>query len=122
MTYEKHTKHTDMISTVQREDTVQASARKIFEHFEVGQSCTITGFVIMPDDSIDEKGKLVCDELIRLDFVENFNRSGSTRGNGMRRRRIRPENSIGDYLRKKTFQWQRKIIDNQVRYTIWRIQ
>lgn len=111
-----------MVEIVTRDDTVMECGRKVFHTYDVGMSCTIVGFVEMPDGEIKSKGELVWENLIQLDKVHNFVNAGKTHLNGQRRRRVMPENCCGDYLRNKTFKYQKNIIDNQVRYTIWRIQ
>lgn len=107
---------------VLKTDDWKESARKIFYTFDCGMNCGIEGFVIMPDDELKPKGELVLEEIERLDKVENFKFNGTSKGNGLRRKRIKPENTIGDYLRNKTFKWEKRILDNKVKYTIWRIQ
>lgn len=105
-------------------DTVYEMATKIFNKAIIGQSFAIDGFVIMPDDSVEHKGKLVLEEIERLDKVHNFgNNTGARFKNGIRRRRVRPENVVGDSIAHKAFKWEMRTLDNhKPRYTIWRIQ
>ncbi len=108
-------------------DSVILMATKMFFDYQVGQSATVSGFIEMPDDSTVAKGELVLEEIRRLDLVENFTdgfRGKGSRGKNIQRRKRKrmPENTIGDYLCQKTFKWKKNIINNQVRYTIWRIQ
>lgn len=105
-------------------DTVFIIAKKIFEKFTIMQSCAIDGFVEMPDESIEHKGKMVLEELERLDKVHNFgNNTGARFKNGIRRKRHRPDNVVGDSIAHKSFKWEMRILDNhKPRYTIWRIQ
>jgi len=103
-------------------DTFREMARKIFYTFDIGYSVAIFGFVDAQDGSLKPKGELVCEELRRLDRVENYVSNVGARGGGMRRRRNLPANHIGDYIKNKTFKWDMKEIDNKIKYTIWRIQ
>jgi hypothetical protein len=107
-----------MDTRIYAEDSVKETAKKIFYHFVLNQSCLVKGFVVGSDD-LEEKGKLVLDELRRLDELENHipNRSGK-----MRRRRNVLQNSIGGYVAQKIFRYKKETINSEVRYTIWRVQ
>jgi hypothetical protein len=94
-------------------DDVTAIADKIFELFEINQSCKVEGTVIMKGRLV-EKGRAVLDRLQLLDEITNTY-------NG-KRKRTRPENSVGGYEAHKIFKYQRRIVDDEIRYTIWRHQ
>lgn len=89
-------------------------AVKIFEQMDVHQSCSVGGFESASEDDIRAKGEVVIEELIQLDISKNC-RNG-------KRRRVRPENQIGDYVAQKAFKYQKRIVDGLVRYDFWRIQ
>lgn len=90
-------------------DNAEHTALIIFEKLELNASVTVYGF------EVDEpKGELVIKELQRLDILKNC-RSG-------KRRRVRAENQIGDYVAQKAFKWAKRIVDNKIRFDIWRIQ
>ena len=84
-------------------------ALKLFEELEVNASVTIYGF-----EGDEPKGEIVIREMIDLDVAKNC-RSG-------KRRRVRAENQIGDFVAQKAFKWAKRIVDNKIRFDIWRIQ
>lgn len=88
-------------------------AIKIFENLEVHQSVTVYGFELEGDDVL-AKGEIVVKEMIELDLLKNCK-------NG-KRRRVRTENQIGDFVAQKAFKWAKRTVDDKVRYDIWRIQ
>lgn len=106
----------EVASRVYAEDSGEDAANKIFYFFEVNQSCTIFGFQRMQDESMEEKGNVVLEELRKLDRKTNFQRSGK-----QRRRKILP-NTIGDWIAQKAFRWARVVLDGHPKYTIWRCQ
>ena len=95
-------------------DSVLMTASKIYYHFAVNQSCTVRGMVLVDDEPFP-KGEQVIIELERLDRAHNFDKNN-------RRRRVKPENSIGDYVSQKMFIWEMRIHDKKPVYTIWRKQ
>jgi hypothetical protein len=99
-------------------DGFQEVAKKIFKDFDLNQSCTVTGWVQFEDLSTKPKGEMVLKELERLDSVDNIRPAGKR----MVRRRKRWPDSIGDYIAGKAFRWKKVIVDNEVKYTIWRTQ
>ena len=105
------------MTEIYQDEEPKKIAKKIFEDFELNQSCTIKGFVDN-DGDLEAKGKLVCDEIRRLDKQLNIKPYGT----GMRRRRVVPENTIGDWIAHKTFKYQKTVLDSVIRYMIWRIQ
>lgn len=98
-----------------KEHSVKESAGIIFEHFIIGQSCTITGY-IEREDGFWSKGELVIEELKRLDLLNNCNQD--TKGKFRRKRKILPD-TIGGYVAQKIFKFK---ITELTKYTIWRIQ
>lgn len=109
---------------VYAEDTPLEMAEKIYHGFEVNNSCSILGYVLVGDDTNDfnpvPKGKVVCDELRQLDRIDNYER-------GNRRKRLILPNTIGGYVAQKIFKYHHEMITMEdgkenVKYTIWRIQ
>lgn len=98
-------------------DSINEIARKIYYHFEINQSCTIWGIEAYQDAAVP-KGQLIVDEIRRIYAEENMRRQGTK----IIRVRKYVENSVGGELAHKIFKWQMNKIDNDVRYTIWRIQ
>lgn len=99
------------------EDDWRETALKIWNNFEVNQSCKVTGF---ENDGLTlvPKGEMVINELTRIDLYTNT----TTDGRG-RRRMVRPKGkSIGGYIAHKIFRWEKKIIDSEMVFTIWRYQ
>ena len=91
----------------------------IFFQFDLHQSCKIEGWEYI-GKRIHPKGELVCDEIWNLDRKHNcYVKDGSKTALRIRKR---PANSIGGYAAHKIFKWERFILDNYVKYTIWRIQ
>ncbi len=92
-------------------------ARKIYNHFEVHQACTIFGFY-RGDEDLIPKGKIV------VDFIEMLYSLDFCRDKGGKQYRVysfKP-NSVGGPIAHKIFTWEKRIVDNEVRYTIWRSQ
>lgn len=92
-------------------------ARKIYEQFDVHQSCTIMGFYKGEEDLIP-KGKVVMDIIEMLYSLEFCRDKG---GKQYRVYSYKP-NSVGGPIAHKIFTWDKKIINNEIRYTIWRVQ
>ena len=86
----------------------------IFYDFEVNQSITVKGF-----DNEVPVGQKICEELERLDLKENYFIPPDGRP---RRKRYKPDNTIGGFVAQKMFKWKREIRDKKMVYTIWRIQ
>lgn len=104
-------------------DTWRQISKKIFELFEVNQSCSIYGYEIIGNE-VYPKGELVVKELIRLDREENV--CVSSLGKNSRRRKILPD-SIGGYVAHKIFRFKKFNINDeqtgkQIKYVIWRVQ
>lgn len=96
-------------------DDYLTMAEKIYYHFEVNQSCTIKGFVIDENQEPIPKGKMVLDQIDKLDRAENY-------GTNSRRKRVKPQNSIGDFVAGKIFKWEERTQDHKIIFLIWRLQ
>ena len=96
-------------------DDYMTMADKIYHSFEVNQSCTVKGFVICEDNEPIPKGKMVLDHIEGLDRAENYNSS-------KRRKRVKPPNSVGDFVAGKIFKWEERIHDRKIIILIWRMQ
>lgn len=111
------------VELIKPEDSPKEFARKMFYTYENMMSATIVGFEVDDDTGeLEPKGEIALKWIERFDKLENYTLAGKTAGNGMRRRRIKPPNTIGDYLRNKIFRWEKRIVDNKIRYSVWRIQ
>lgn len=95
-------------------DTAYDTAYKIYTFFVVNQSCNVRGMVLVDDEPVP-KGEIVLKELQALDTFDNVNSLN-------RRKRVKPANSIGDYVAQKMFIWEMRIQDKKPIYTIWRKQ
>ena len=89
-------------------------AEKIYHHFQLNQSCTIRGIAIVDKDPYP-KGKMVLYEIEQLDKKLNYK-------NGKRRKRVKPPNSVGDFIAGKIFRYEERIQDKKIVYLIWRKQ
>ena len=89
----------------------------IFQYFQVDQSCTVTGFEKI-DGRHNHKGKYVLDSLLVMDRAENMFLTKQ----GMKRKAKKWANSVGGHKASKCFRWDFKMIDNEPRYIIWRVQ
>lgn len=107
------------------EKSLDKIARTIFA-FEVGESCSITGFAPDPDevDGVSPRGKQVI-KLLKELYQSNFIRKekGKTVVIGKKlRARINYSNTIGGSLALPIWRYKETISNNQVKYNIWRIQ
>lgn len=98
-------------------DTVEEIAEKIFNYFDVGASCTVSGFEIL-ENGVVAKGELVLKELERLDEINNCRYAA---GKKIRNYKYK-KNSIGGTIAQKIFSWDKRISDKEPKYTIWRFQ
>ncbi len=106
-------------------DDHEEIAKKIFEDFDVLQSCKVVGFYEgMNTDTgrrfIVPKGDLVLDHIKLLDSQINIYDS-KTDKRGRRIHRKLP-NTIGGYVAHKIFKYDVKMTDREPVFTIWRIQ
>lgn len=93
-------------------DSIEEIASKIYNQFEVGQSCAIKGTIIRGDDILT-KGELVLNHMQKLYSEEFMKPDGKTRKMKLM------EHSIGGFLAHKIWKWTKKDLH---KYTIWRIQ
>lgn len=94
-------------------------AREIFYDFKVGQSTTIKGFErVGEEQELVPIGKLVVDELERLDLLENTRDEGGR----IRRKRYKPPNTVGGYVAQKIFRYKQETRNSKMIYQIWRLQ
>lgn len=98
-------------------DSVEDIAKKIFFDFEVGASCSIYGFVV-GSEQMKAKGELVWEEIRRLDDLHNCRDFGGKR---VRKYEYR-KGAIGGTIAQKIFTFEKRIIDKDIRYMIWRFQ
>lgn len=100
--------------------SVKETAQLIFHQMIVNQSVAILGYVRDDENmTVEEKGKLVIQELEKLDIEHNFQ---AHKDGALRRKRSRMANSIGGFIAQKIFKYERREVDNFPRYTIWRLQ
>lgn len=88
----------------------------IFYHMEIMSSCKIMG-IEQHNGKWKPKGEIVCDLLWSYDRLHNV----KTNSKDSRIKR-KPSNSIGGYLADKIFRWKIDVLEDDVKYTIWRIQ
>lgn len=106
---------------VLHDDSPYETARKIFEEFELHQSCTITGTLIDEEKrTAFFKGELVLKELKIMDECQNTNRPAGDKR--LRRKRVILEDSIGGYVAQKIFRFKKTVLDGETRWSIWRFQ
>lgn len=88
--------------------------KKIWEGLEVGQSCTIFGFVDT-GKKIIPKGRVVVEQ------IELWYKRMHV-GEGDRRRYVFRGSSVGGPIAHPIFSYEYRVVDNEPRYTIWRYQ
>src|SRR5574337_186005 len=97
-------------------DTFAEAAYKIYNFFEVNQSCTVRGFVVDEEkEEVTPKGKKILEMLEYHDTQDNIDTKG-------RRKRKKLPNSIGGYVASKIFRYEERILDKKIIYLIWRVQ
>ncbi len=97
-------------------DTPFNIASKIYGGFELHQSCTIMGFYRREADmELVPKGEII------MGIIEELYKGEYCYKDGKRKNQFKP-NSVGGPIAHKIFTWEKRIINNEVRYTIWRIQ
>lgn len=99
-------------------DTVQDIAHKIWSMFDIGASCKVHGFVTF-EDKLIPKGELVVKELEQM-YEDKFIKISSD-GKKLRKYAFKA-NSIGGPIAHKIFTWEKRIVDKEPRFTIWRYQ
>ena len=114
---------------VYEDDSVEETARKIFEDFTVLQSCTITGYCMLNENKgvtkdknlcvdVAEKGELVWQRLRKLDE----GKYARLYGKKLVRIRTKIPNSIGDFVSQPIFSHHRRKDEEIVKWAIWRRQ
>lgn len=93
-------------------------AEKIYKQFVVGQFCTVTGF-LQVGTGVEAKGQMVLQSIEQMDIRHNMMIGKDKRP---RRKRVKLPNTIGDHVAQKTFRWEKRRDDNELKVTIWRIQ
>lgn len=101
-------------------DTVEQIAKKVFYEFDVMASVTIYGFVMNEQEQkLMPKGEAVLEYIRKLDQFNNF----KDRENSKPVRYFKyKKDSIGGPIAHKIFTWEKRIVDSEPRYTIWRYQ
>lgn len=104
-----------MVIRIYDSDTIEEIVFKIYYDFDVMASCKISGFVMHEGlKKLIPKGELVIEELRKLDLQENISE-------GKRKYKYKKD-SVGGPIAHKIFVWEKRVVDQEVRYTIWRYQ
>lgn len=108
-----------MMCKIYDTDTVYDIARKIFNEFDIGAMCRVSGFFMDEKANIlRPKGEIVIEQLKDMDLGVNCKKYT----NGIQRKYVYKKNSIGGPISHKIFTWEKHVVDNEVRITIWRFQ
>lgn len=104
------------------EKSLEKIARTIFA-FDLGASCSITGFAPDPDevDGVSPRGKQVLKILKEL-YDDEYIRPEYRKIRRGVRARNHFTNSIGGLKAHPVWRYKETISNNQVKYNIWRIQ
>lgn len=102
-------------------DDVNETARKIFEYFDVNQSCKVVGFETIQGGALVKKGGLVINRLQLLWNKHYGMLKPSGRSNGMKKKFRKKPNEIGGYDATKKFKFKWSEV-TEYKVTIWRIQ
>lgn len=98
---------------------VETIAKKIYYDFKVNQVCKIAGHKVFANDLIIN-GEKIIEAIRKLDEKENMNKQAK---DGRARRKYRfHARAVGGPFAHKMFRWEKRIIDNEIIYIIWRIQ
>lgn len=107
------------MTVILHDDNPVQIALKIFEDFELNQSCTITGHIVYEEERrVAFKGEVVLDELRKLDVYHNTDEGGKK----PRRKRVVLPDTIGGWVAQKIFKYKKVVLDGETRISIWRIQ
>lgn len=107
------------VTRITLDDNYKVIGEKIFKYFALGQSCTLKGVIIIGNDVIS-KGDAVIKEIEEWDKYKNT--YPAQNGKQPRRKRVKPENSIGDYVAQKMFRYSKVTRDGKPVVIIWRMQ
>lgn len=100
-------------------DTARDVAEKVYYKFDVMASCSVYGFVMNEkEEKLIPKGEAVLKHLEMFDEIENIRYVGEKKV----RKHVYRKESIGGPISQKIFTWEKRIVDNEPRYTIWRYQ
>ena len=104
-----------MAAKIYSTDSPRDIAEKIYKSFDKGDMVQVFGWVQTKDNLID-KGEAVLECLRWFYEFEHF-------GHGGRARELKyRKNAIGGPIAHPIFTWEKRIIDQEPRYTIWRLQ
>lgn len=100
-------------------DSPKQIAKKIYKDFDVHSSCSIYGFYTdLINQKIVPKGEVVLEELKELYEADQY----ETKAGRMVRKFQYRGDSIGGPIAHKIFTWEKRIVESEPRYTIWRFQ
>lgn len=106
-----------MVVKIYDTDTLREVAQKIYNDFDVSASCSVFGFVER-DRLLVPKGQIVLEYLALFDEIDHITYKKTKKE---RKYKYRPD-SIGGPIANKIFTWEKRIVDGEPRYTIWRFQ
>jgi hypothetical protein len=92
-------------------------AETIYNRFVVEQNCIVTGWEKRADKWY-EKGQLVLDEIRKRDERDNMYMTKQ----GLKRKVKKWANSVGGHQAGKCFRFEKRVVNEEPRYTIWRVQ
>lgn len=100
-------------------DSIFEIGLKIYHKLEVNCSVSIFGSVISQDEErVIPKGELVIKHLEKMYDEEYMNIRDGKR---TRKYKYRPQ-SVGGPILHPIFTWEKRIVDGDIRYTIWKVQ
>lgn len=106
-----------MADKIYSTDTAREVAEKIYTSFNPGDMVSVFGFVELPEEKkLIEKGLAVLECLRWLYERDHYSHKGRCREYKYRYQ------SVGGAIAHPIFTWDRKMIDSEPRYIIWRFQ
>jgi len=100
-------------------DSVVEVARKIYYHAEIMQSFAVYGFAMDEENKkLIPRGELVLRCLKAFDEIDNILEKGERRYRNYKFKK----DSVGGPIAHKIFTWEKRVVDSEPRYTIWRFQ
>ena len=106
-----------MSAKIYSTDNANEIASKIYFNFDVLDSCCVYGFEIdMKEQKLMPKGEMVMaiiEKLYQKDFINS---------SGNRKYKTFGENVVGGPVAHKAFKFDKKIVEMEPRYIIWRLQ
>lgn len=112
------------MGNINDEKSIFKIAKIIFD-WEIGTSCSLTGFVSDADSEsgFSPKGKLVLDELKKLYIDKYYHEINAKTGQKLvTRARRNYINSVGGAPAHPIWRYKEEIVNQKVKYTIWRVQ